>query len=83
MEHDETFYKKLLIEALLHQGVEVTFENLAGDSPNEIVEKSCFQALQKIWAVLDDDSLQDFECIEQIFSILEGIGARGCLRNDC
>jgi len=83
MQSNCAFYKNLLIEALSHQGVEVTFENLAGDSPNEIVEKSCSLALQKIWAVLDDDSLQDFECIEQIFSILEGIGARGCLRNDC
>jgi len=82
MEHDGAFFKDLLIEVLSRQEVKVTFENLTTGSPNEIVEKTCFQALQKIRAVLDSDDLQDFECIEEIIMILEGVGSNGGSRHD-
>ena len=51
----------------------------------EIVEGECFQAIQKIQAILADDTLDDPECfyrIEKIICVLEEIGSNGGSRHD-
>ena len=51
----------------------------------EIVEMKCYEALQKIKAVIEDDSLGDAECFEKIERIvcsLEAIGSNGGSRHD-
>ena len=51
----------------------------------EVVEGECFRAIQKIKAIIDDDSLDDRECfykIEEIICALEGLGSNGGNRHD-
>lgn len=53
--------------------------------PCLIVESICYQALKKIKAIIEDDSLDDPECfmkIEQIVCALENIGSSGGTRHD-
>ena len=52
---------------------------------DSVVELQCFQAIQKIKAVLEDDSLEDPECfqkIEEIICVLEGLGTKCGRRHD-
>ena len=52
---------------------------------SKIVEGKCYQALQKIKAIIDDDSLEDEECfqkIAEIICVLEDIGTNGGNRHD-
>jgi len=47
-------------------------------NPNEIVEMKCFQALCKIKAILEDESLEDADCyakIEELLCVLEAFGS--------
>lgn len=51
----------------------------------EIVEMECYKALQKIKAIIEDDSLEDTECfmkIEKIVCLFEQIGSNGGSRHD-
>ncbi len=51
----------------------------------EVLEGECYQALKKIKAILDDDTLNDPECfhrIEKIVCVLEEIGSNGGSRHD-
>ena len=41
-----------------------------------------FEALQKIKALIEDDGLSDFECVEEIICVLEEIGSLGGGRHD-
>ena len=82
MQYDSNLYQNVLIKVLSQQDIKVTFENLSIESPNEIVEKASFAALHKIREVLDNDGLQDFECVERIIAILEEIGTDGGSRHD-
>jgi len=59
----------------------VYFPNLAL-SFSEVIEPASFAALKKIKAVIDDDSLSDFECVELIVEIFEDIGSSGGGRHD-
>ena len=77
-------YKEILSHALASGGVKITFSS---EHPNiqQIVEGTCYNALQKIKAVIEDDSLEDEECfmkIEQIICVLEEIGSSGGTRHD-
>lgn len=50
-----------------------------------VVEMQCYQALQKIKTIIEDDSLNDSECfykIEEIICTLENIGSDGGIRHD-
>ena len=52
---------------------------------NELVEMKCYQTLQKIKAIVENDSFDDPECfmkIENIVCTLEGIGSDGGFRHD-
>lgn len=45
----------------------------------------CYQALKKIKAIIDDDSLDDKECfmrIEEVICVLEEVGSGGGTRHD-
>ena len=52
---------------------------------NSLLESACYIALDKIKAVIQDDSLTDTECffkIEEIICILEDLGSNGGSRHD-
>ena len=52
---------------------------------NQIVEGTCYRALTRIKAIIEDDSLDDDACfvkIEQIVCVLEEIGSSGGSRHD-
>lgn len=69
-------YKEILAKVLATKEVKITFSDLQID-PKEIVEMQCYQALQKIKAVIQNDSLTDNECfmkIEEIICAFEALG---------
>lgn len=48
----------------------------------KIVSDVCFQTLNNIHDILDDDNLSDFDCIEKIVCELEKIDFDGGSRHD-
>ena len=77
-------YCDILAHALTHGKIQLVFSNQETDL-SKIVEGTCYQALKKIKAVIEDDSLDDPACfmrIEQIVCILEEIGSNGGNRHD-
>lgn len=55
------------------------------DDLEKIVEMKCYQALEEIKKVLDDETLDDPECfhkIEKIVCIFEEMGSDGGSRHD-
>ncbi len=75
-------YKEILIEILSNQKVNVTFDKGSLENPNEIIKNICYKTLEQIRSVLDDNKLDDFECIEKVVVLLEGIGSKGSSRHD-
>ena len=73
-------YKEILSKVLEKEEIHITFTNLKMDAAEIIVTES-YEALQKIKAVIEDDSLYDFECVERIVRVFEEIGS-GCIRHD-
>ena len=73
--------KEILAKALQNEEINIIFPNLH-INPDTIVEIACYRALQKIKTVIENDSLSDFECIEEIVRILETIGSNGGNRHD-
>lgn len=64
--------------------VTVDFPRLPID-PQRMAKLKCYQALEKIKAVIRDDSLSDEECfmkIEEIICVLEDLGSGGSGRHD-
>ena len=74
-------YKEILVKALEKGHMHVTFSGLRLNAA-EIVEQQSYHALQKIKAAIENDSLSDFECVEEIVCILEQIGSNGGSRHD-
>lgn len=77
-------YKEILIHILSKERAEVTFPELF-ISAERIVQMTCYQALEKIKAVIQDDTLEDEECfqrIEEIVCIFEKMGSGGGGRHD-
>ena len=74
-------YKELLAKVLAQEEIHITFPNLHVNA-KEIVEPQSYRALQEIKAVIEDDSLSDFMCIEEIVCVLERIGSSGGCRHD-
>ena len=75
-------YKDILAHALMHADIKVTFPE---HDISEIVEGTCYRALNRIKAIIEDDSLEDRECfmkIEEIIRTLEEIGSSGGSRHD-
>ena len=77
-------WKEILIRSLQSEKTDIEFTNF-NINAREIVEMRCYLALQKIKAIIDDDSLLDKECfkqIEEIVCVLEDIGSGGGTRYD-
>ena len=77
-------YKEILAHALAYGDVQIHISGLEIDAA-KIVELECYQVLQKIKAVIEDDSLEDRECfmkIEEIVCAFEEIGSNGSGRHD-
>lgn len=77
-------YKEILARALMSGEIQITF---SGQKPDisKMIEGKCYKALQKIKAIIEDDSLEDKECfrkIEEIVCAFEEIGSNGGSRHD-
>ena len=72
--------QEILCHVLADNKVQVSFSGLADTEIIKIAELECYKALQKIKAILEDDSLEDSECfhrIEEIVCVFEALGS-GC-----
>lgn len=77
-------YKEILCNILSKDEITVNFKGLNLDS-EKIVELECYKALNKIKAIIEDDSLEDDECfikIEEIVCVFENLGSGGGNRHD-
>ena len=75
---------EILAHYLSQQDIQIIFPNLQLDA-KEIVQLQCYQALREIKAVIQDDTLTDRECfnqIEEIICVFEQIGSTGGNRHD-
>ena len=78
------FYQEILVHALQSGQIQISFLGSEQDIA-KIVEGTCYKTLQKIKAIIEDDSLEDEACfmkIEQIVCAFEEIGSNGGLRHD-
>ena len=78
----EQLFKEILSGILSKQDIQITFPNLKIDSVTEMVELESYKALKKIKTIMEDDSLSDFDCVEQIVSVFENVGSDGGSRHD-
>ena len=62
-------YKEILAHALMYGEVRITLQNPKADI-SRIVEGTCYKALEKIKAIIEDDSLEDRECFVKIEEIV-------------
>lgn len=77
-------YQEMLLKFLGGQKAEITFPQL-NIEPEKILELQSYAALQKIKAIIEDDSQEDEECfmkIEQIVCLFEDLGSNGGTRHD-
>ena len=74
-------YKELLVNTLAKEEMIVEFPNLKINA-QDIIELQCYKILQKIKALVENNSLSDFECIEAIVCAFEDIGSSGGNRHD-
>ena len=74
-------YQEVLAKMLSQEEIHITFPNLQLNA-NEMIETQCYFALQKIKAIIQNDDLSDFECIEEIVCLLEKLGSNGGNRHD-
>jgi len=74
-------FKEMLAKVLEREEINISFPNLSF-SAVEVAELESFSALQKIKAVIEDDSLSDFDCVEKIVCVFEEIGSGGGNRHD-
>lgn len=77
-------YEEIILRFLENHTANIVFPNLKID-PAKIVELQCYKTLQKIQAVIEDDSLDDPQCyakIEKIIRSLEDAGMEGRERHD-
>ena len=76
--------KEIMIQVLMSEDIQISFPGLQLDIA-QIVEPKCYQAIKRIKAIIEDDSLEDSECfmkIEHIILALEEIGSSGGIRHD-
>ena len=77
-------YKEILIHALKQESLLVTFSHPDIDE-KEIVNTIRYQALLKIKAILENDSLSNADCfmqIEKIVEVFESFDTRISYRHD-
>ena len=78
-------YQEILCHVLANEKVRVSFPELVNTDVTKIVEPECYKALGKIKAILEDDTLADSECFQQIEEIIctfEELGSGGGSRHD-
>ncbi|MCL2564814.1 MAG: hypothetical protein FWE24_03260 [Defluviitaleaceae bacterium] len=78
----EKFFKEVLSGILENEDIQVIFPNLDMSAAKILVEAKSFGALYKIKTIIENDSLSDYQCIEEIICILESIGSNGGNRHD-
>jgi len=74
-------YTEILAKLLSQEEAHVTFPGLQLNA-KEIVEMQCYRTLQKVQAIIQDDNLSDFMCIEEIVRLFEKLGSNGGNRHD-
>ena len=77
-------YQEILAHALTTGNIQINFSGKEPDISRIILDK-CYQTLQKIKTIIQDDSLEDKECfakIEEIVCTFEEIGSDGGSRHD-
>ena len=77
-------YREILAHAFTYGQMQIIFPDQKADLLT-ITENICYQTLQKIKAIIEDDSLEDKECfykIEEIVCALEDIGCVRIHRHD-
>lgn len=78
-------YQEILCRVLANEKIQVSFPELINTDVTKIVELECYKALRKIKAILEDDTLADSECFQQIEEIVcafEALGSNGGSRHD-
>lgn len=73
--------KEMLVEILHKENISIDF----GISKEQIVKlfsDTCFRALARIKAIVENDDLDDFGAIEEIICVLEELGSNGGNRHD-
>lgn len=78
-------YQEILCHVLANEKVQASFPKLINTDVTKIVELECYKALGKIKAILEDDTLADSECFQQIEEIIytfEELGSGGGSRHD-
>lgn len=78
-------YQEILCHVLANEKIQISFPNLINTDVTKIVELECYKALSKIKAILEDDTLADSECFQQIEEIIwtfEELGSGGGSRHD-
>lgn len=78
-------YQKILCHALANETIQISFPQLQNKDITKIVELECYQALRKIKVILEDDSLVDSQCFQQIEAIVctfEELGSSCGSRHD-
>lgn len=81
---DMDVYQDILVRLFQRSDLHLTISGLSGGLP-ELTEMRCFQAIQRIRAILNDESLSDEECfmhVEEIVNTLEDLGTDGGSRHD-
>ena len=80
----QDLFNDIFIESIAAGKIQISFSGM-DRTVAEVVEGECFQAIKKIKAILDDETLDDPECfhrIEKIVCVLEEIGSNGGSRHD-
>lgn len=77
-------HAEILAHYLSKENAQIVFPDLQLNAA-EILQLQCYQALRRIKAIIQDDTLEDAECftrIEEIICALEEIGSSGGVRHD-
>ena len=77
-------FKEILAWALTTGEIRISLTGM-GKSVGEVIEGKCYRTLEKIKAIIQDDSLEDPACFqkkEEIVCALESIGSNGGGRYD-
>ena len=74
-------FKEVLVKILARDGILSSPQDLDIIAV-EAIEGECCRALRQIKALVEDKSLSDFECIEEIVGVFESVGSACMFRHD-
>lgn len=80
----EDLFRDIFTKAIAAGKIQISFSCM-DRTIAEVIEGECFQAIKRIKAILDDDTLDDPECfykIDEIVCALEELGSNGGSRHD-